>query len=79
VGTFMLMGHIKITTQQKYESCKRKLRQGKIKSTALKQIYFNVNDENTITLEHFNLRSNAITTSEQLPEDSQIRLKHVAV
>jgi hypothetical protein len=75
----MLMGHIKITSQQKHESCKKKLRQRKIKITVLKQIYFNVKGENTITLEYFNVRSNAISKSELLPEDSQIRPKHVAV
>jgi hypothetical protein len=31
-----------------------------IKKDILNQTYFNVNDENTITLDYFNLRTNAV-------------------
>jgi hypothetical protein len=41
-----------------------------------------VKDENGITLEYFNLRTNvsvAISTREQLPEDGQVWPKRVAI
>jgi hypothetical protein len=38
-----------------------------------------MNDENAITLKYFNLRTNAVSANEQLPQDGQIRPKHVAV
>jgi hypothetical protein len=46
-------------TTQKHGCCK-KVVQEEIESDVLKQIYFNVNDENAITLECFNLRTNAV-------------------
>jgi hypothetical protein len=42
-------------------------------------MYFNVNDENAITLEYFKLRTNAVSTSEELPEVGKVRPKHIAV
>jgi hypothetical protein len=66
--------HNKNTTQRK-----KKIAQGKIKGAVLLQINFNVNNENAIKLEYFNLRTHAVSTSEQMPEDGQIRPKHVAL
>jgi hypothetical protein len=38
----------------------KKVAQENIKSDVLKQRYFNVNEENAIILEYFNLRTNAV-------------------
>jgi hypothetical protein len=46
-------------------------------------MYFSVNDKNAIALKYFDLRTSAVSVavlySEHLPEDGQVRLKHVAV
>jgi hypothetical protein len=39
---------------------KKKRAQGKVKSYILKQLYYNVTDENIIICEYFNLRTNAL-------------------
>jgi hypothetical protein len=45
---------------RKHKRYKKKVAQVKIKSGVLKQMCFNVNDENPIALEYFNLRTNAV-------------------
>jgi hypothetical protein len=47
-------------TTQKHGRRKTKVVQEKIKRDVLRQMYFNVNDENAVTLEYFNLRTNAV-------------------
>jgi hypothetical protein len=39
---------------------KTQTQEEKLKSGVLKQMYFNVNDGDAITLEYFNLRTNAV-------------------
>jgi CRISPR/Cas system CMR-associated protein Cmr1 (group 7 of RAMP superfamily) len=71
--THALLGHIKITTippphdihrvkqnnaQKKTQTPRKKSAQEKIKIDVLKQMYLNVNDENAILLEYFNLTTN---------------------
>jgi hypothetical protein len=46
-------------------------------SFVLKQMYFIVNNDNSVAWKYFDLRSSA--KSEQLPDDGHIRLKHVAI
>jgi hypothetical protein len=46
-------------TTQKNRRRNRKVAQEKIKSDVLRQMYLNVNNENAITLDYFNLRTNA--------------------
>jgi hypothetical protein len=53
-----------------------------IKSFVLKQLYFGEKDENGIALKYFYLRASAVlavSTSEQLPEDGQVRPKHIEI
>jgi hypothetical protein len=55
-----------------------------IMSYVLKQMYFGVKDRNAIVLKYFDLRNSSAwkflkVKSEQLPEDGQVRTKHVAV
>jgi hypothetical protein len=48
----------------------------------LKQTYFIVNNINAIAWRYIDLRSSAVwrfSNSEQLPEDGQVRPKHVAI
>lgn len=46
------------------------------------QTHFSANNDNTIALKHIDLRHSAVrwfSKSEQLPEDGQVGLKHVAI
>jgi hypothetical protein len=47
-------------TTQKHRRRERKIAQEKINNLVPKQMYFNVNDENAITLEYFNVRTNEV-------------------
>jgi hypothetical protein len=47
------------TTTQNHGCRKRKIAQARIKSYDLKQMCFNMNDENAIALKYFDLRPNA--------------------
>jgi hypothetical protein len=51
-----------------------------MKSFGLKGTYFSVNDDNAIAFKYFDLRSSAeVSKSEHLPEDGQVRPKHIAI
>jgi hypothetical protein len=42
-------------------------------------MYFSVNGENAIALKYTDLRTSAVWQFQKVPEDGQVRLKHVAV
>jgi hypothetical protein len=51
-------------------------------SFVLRQTYFKVNNDNEIAWKYIDFRTSAVrrfSKSEQLPEDYQVRPKHVAV
>jgi hypothetical protein len=51
-----------------------------VKNLVLKQMYFYMKDGNAVILVYFkNQRTVAVSTSEHLPEDGEVRAKHVAV
>jgi hypothetical protein len=52
--------NIFIIRDRKQGRRKKKVAQVKIKGDVLKQIYFNVNDENARILEYLNLRTNVV-------------------
>jgi hypothetical protein len=58
--TQIFIGLNKTKQHKKHGCCKMKTVLENVKGNVLKQMYFNVNDKTAITLEYFNLRTNAV-------------------